>query len=184
MPNYRRPNVTGGTYFITQVTYQRQSWLCNETARDALRSAIQQVRINHPFQIDAFVLLPNHFHCLLTLPPNDKDISTRIRLIKTYVTRHYADDLEVNQERSASRTKRKERNVWQRRFWEHLIRDDADFERHCDYIHYNPVHHQYCQSPTEWQFSSIHRLIEWGWYVSDWGNDKISVELEGSQYDI
>ena len=184
MPNYRRPNVSGGTYFITQVTYQRQSWLCHETARYALRIAINKVRVNYPFQIDAFVLLPNHFHCLWTLPPNDRDLSIRIRLIKSYVTKHYGAELETTRERSASRAKRKERNVWQRRFWEHLIRDEADFVRHCDYIHYNPVHHHCCQSPIDWPFSSVHRFIEQGWYSPDWGTDVMSMKLEGNEYDV
>jgi len=89
MPNYRRPGIAGGTYFITQVTYQRQPWLCREMGRHALRTAINQVRETRPFAIDAFVLLPDHFHCLWTLPQNDSDLSTRLRLIKTYVTRHY-----------------------------------------------------------------------------------------------
>ncbi|MEQ8972936.1 MAG: transposase [Coleofasciculus sp. C1-SOL-03] len=93
MPNYRRATVTGGTYFITQVTYNRQLWLISTIARQALRTAIIHVRQNRPFTIDAFVLLPDHFHCLWTLPEEDKDISTRLRLIKTFVTKHYGDQL-------------------------------------------------------------------------------------------
>jgi putative transposase len=95
----------------------------------------------------------------MTLPPGDSDLSTRLRLIKTYVTRHYGSKLEVFGERSASRIKRKERNVWQRRFWEHLVRDDDDFINHCNYIHDNPVKHQLCQKPIDWPFSSVHRFI-------------------------
>lgn len=94
MPNYRRPHITGGTYFITQVTYQRHPWLCGDVARHALRTAISQVRQKRPFYLDAFVLLPEHFHCLMTLPTDDSDISTRLRLIKTHVTRHYGAELE------------------------------------------------------------------------------------------
>lgn len=89
IPNYQRPQIPGSTYFVTQVTYQCQPWLCSELARHALRTAITQTRQKHPFQIDAFVLLPNHFHCLLTLPPDEHNLSKRIRLVKTYVTRHY-----------------------------------------------------------------------------------------------
>jgi len=107
---------------MTQVTDQRQSWLCQAIARHALRTAIDRVREKRPFLINVFVLLPDHFHCLWTLPQNDSDLSTRLRFIKTDVTRHYGTDLELTLELSASRLKRKERNLWQRRFWEHLIR--------------------------------------------------------------
>lgn len=108
MPNYRRPNVSGGTYFITQVTYQRESWLCTDIGKKSLREAIEKVKEKYPFCIDAFVLLPDHFHCLWTLPPDDKDLSVRLRLIKTYVTKHYGQELGVNREVSQSRQKRGE----------------------------------------------------------------------------
>ena len=178
MPNYRRPEIAGATYFITQVTYQRQPWLCGEIARYALRTAINQVRQTRPFVIDAFVLLPNHFHCLWTLPQDDSDLSTRLRLIKTYVTRHYATQLGLDIPVSKSRKKRKERNLWQRRFWEHLIRDETDFAQHCDYIHYNPVRHQLCQVPTEWYFSSLHRLIAEGVYPPNWGENPVEIKFD------
>ncbi len=172
MPNYRRPNISGGTYFITQVTYHRETWLCGEVGRKALREAIERVREKHPFSIDAFVLLPEHFHCLWTLPPNDRYFSMRLRLIKTYVTKHYGQELGINREVSLSRQKRKESNLWQRRFWEHLIRDEGDFALHCDYIHYNPVRHGLCKNPQDWQFSSIHRFIAQGIYPANWGRDE------------
>ncbi len=184
MPNYRRPAIAGGTYFITQVTYQRHPWLCTDNARHALRTAINQVRQNRPFLINAFVLLPDHFHCLWTLPQHDNDLSTHLRLIKTYVTRHYGIHLGLDLEISTSRTKRKERNLWQRRFWEHLIRDETDFAQHCDYIYYNPVHHQLCQVPTAWQFSSVHRFITQGIYPPNWGGYPIDFDLDASWYDI
>ena len=171
MPNYKRLYVSGGTYFITQVTYNRQNWLCSDIGRKALREAIEKVREKFPFSIDAFVLLPDHFHCLWTLPTDDHNFSVRLRLIKTYVTKHYGKILALNQEISKSRQKRGESNLWQRRFWEHLIRDENDFARHCDYIHYNPVKHGLCNTPQDWQFSSIHRLINQGIYSPDWGSD-------------
>ncbi|WP_287720186.1 transposase, partial [Microcystis sp. M41BS1] len=123
--------------------------------------------------IDAFVLLPEHFHFLLTLPPEDKNFSLRLRLIKTYVTKHYAEQLGVNREVSQSRINRRERNLWQRRYWEHLLRDERDFALHCDYIHYNPVKHGLCANPQDWQFSSIHRFIAQGIYPPNWGSDGI-----------
>lgn len=171
MPNYRRAHIAGGTYFITQVTYQRYPWLCFKPARTALRAAIETVRQHYPFAIDAFVLLPDHFHCLWTLPAGDSNYSTRLRLIKGYVTKQCRNQFDLPSGISASRQKRGERNFWQRRFWEHLIRDEADFMRHCDYIHYNPVAHGLCQVPQKWQFSSLHRLIAAGVYAADWGTD-------------
>ncbi len=111
-------------------------------------------------------------------------LSTRLRLVKTYVTRHYGSTLGLNLEVSASRTKRKERNLWQRRFWEHLIRDEADFAQHCDYIHYNPVRHDLCQVPQAWQFSSVHRFIAQGVYPLNWGHQPINLDLDASRYEI
>lgn len=169
MPNYRRTQISGGTYFITQVTYQREPWLCRDVGRKAMREAIVKVRENHPFAIDAFVLLPDHFHCLLTLPSGDGDFSMRLRLIKTYVTKHYGQTLRINRGVSGSRQKRGEGNLWQRRFWEHLIRDERDFVLHCNYIHMNPVHHGHCETPHAWRFSSIHRFVAQDVYASDWG---------------
>lgn len=116
MSQYRRLTVPGGTFFFTQVTHQRRNWLCQDLARTTLRLAIERVQIKYPFKIDAFVLLPNHFHCLWTLPPGDKDYTTRMRLIKTYVTKHCAKQLNLPISISESRQKRKESNLWQRRF--------------------------------------------------------------------
>ena len=172
MSNYRRPHLSGGTYFITQVTYQRVPWLCSNIGRKALREAIEKVREKHPFTIEAFVLLPDHFHCLLTLPHDDSDFSVRLRLIKTYVTKYYGQQLGIKIGISQSRQKRKESNLWQRRFWEHLIRNEQDFASHCDYIHHNPVHHKLCENPTDWEYSTIHRFIALGIYYSDWGGNQ------------
>ncbi len=172
MSNYRRPYLAGASYFFTQVTHQRQGWLCTELARIALREAMENVREKYPFSIDAFVLLPDHFHCLLTLPRNDHDFSVRLRLIKTYLTKNYGEQLDLNLEVSQSRQKRKERTLWQRRFWEHLIRNEQDFAQHCDYIHYNPVKHKLCLFPEDWEFSTIHRFIAQGIYPLHWGRDK------------
>lgn len=183
MPNYRRLKVAGSTYFFTQVTHQRQPWLCSEIARATLREAIIQVKQKHPFTIDALVLLPDHIHCLWTLPESDSDYATRWRLIKSYVTKHAAKSLGLNGTVTASRQKRQEGNLWQRRFWEHLIRDEADFTNHCDYIHYNPVRHGLCCTPQEWKFSSIHRLIVQGIYPLDWGRNK-SLEVPMRIWDV
>lgn len=169
MPDYRRDTIAGGTYFFTQVTHQRYPWLCSNTARALLREAIVHVRQKYPFAIDALILLPDHLHCIWTLPPGDSDYATRWRLIKTYVTKHGKDRLSVNTSISISRQKRQESNLWQRRFSEHRIRDEADFARHCDYIHYNPVKHELCSAPNEWAYSSFHRFVAQGIYAADWG---------------
>lgn len=169
MSNYRRTHVSEGTYFITQVTYQRDKWLCSDIGRKALREAIEKVREKYSFSIEAFVLLPDHFHCLWTLPANDSDLSVQLRLIKTYVTKHYGQALGINRDVSLSRQKRGESHLWQRRFWEHLIRNERDFALHCDYIHDNPVRHGLCKNPQDWPYSSIHRFIAQGIYPADWG---------------
>lgn len=167
----------GGTYFFTLVTYRRQNWLCTEVARAGLREAITKTRVAYPFTMDAFVLLPNHLHCIWTLPKYDSDYATRWRLIKTYFTKNYADKLELNSCINASRQKRQEKNLWQRRFWEHVIRDEEDFTRHCDYIHYNPVKHGLCDAPQQWQYSSFHRFVSKGFYAESWGHAKITMDL-------
>jgi putative transposase len=181
MSNYRRLYVNGGTYFITQVTYQRQPWLCSEIGRLALREAIQHVRQQHALEIDAIVLLPDHFHALLTLPADDSNFSLRMRLIKRYVTKYYGGKLEIDIGISASRIAWKEHNLWQRRFWKHLIRDETDFANHCDYIHYNPVRHGLCDRPQGWIFSSIHRFIRSGIYPLNWSNE---IELDDAIKDL
>jgi putative transposase len=169
MAEYRREYWQEATYFFTQVTCDRQPWLCDDMARVALRQAIETVCRKRPFQIDAFVLLPDHFHCLWTLPENDGDFSTRMRLVKSHVTRAIGDKLNLEATITASRKARRERNLWQRRFWEHRVRDEQEFAAYCDYIHINPVKHGLCKSPTDWPWSSIHRFIRQGIYPPDWG---------------
>ena len=132
MINYRRLKIAGGTYFFTQVTHQREPWLCQELARAALRSAMIKVQQKYRFTIDAIILLPDYLHCIWTLPEGDSDFTTRWRLIKTYVTKEISQTLSLDIQLSESRKKRRESNLWQRRFWEHLIRDETDFARHCD----------------------------------------------------
>jgi putative transposase len=179
MSNYRRLYTNGATYFITQVTYQRQPWLCSEVGRIALREALQHVCQQHPFEIDAIVLLPDHFHTLLTLPADDSNFSLRMRLIKRYVTKYYGKKLAIDLGTSESRIARKEGNLWQRRFWEHLIRDETDFTNHCNYIHYNPVRHGLCDRPQAWAFSSIHRFVKSGIYPLELtGNHNIDLDEE------
>ncbi|HJV86276.1 MAG TPA: transposase [Noviherbaspirillum sp.] len=134
MPNYRRAIVAGGTFFFTVNTFRRLGVLTEAPVRTALREAVRHTREQHPFDINAWVLLPNHLHCILTLPAGDSDFSIRWSKIKRYVSRECGASLGVK-ELSDSRNNRHEPGLWQRRFWEHQIRDDADFARHADYIH-------------------------------------------------
>ena len=121
----------------------------------------------HPFEIDAFVLLPDHLHCIWTLPAGDRDFSTRWRLIKGNFSRRC--DALYKCGPNASRSKKNEQTLWQRRFWEHLIRDEGDYLRHVEYIHYNPVKHGLVKVPKDWSHSSFRRYVENGLVDLNWG---------------
>ena len=168
MANYRRANIAGGTYFFTVTTLHRIPVLTETPVREALREAIRQTRLTAPFNIDAWVLLPDHLHCIWTLPHGDANFSMRWSAIKRYVSRRCGGTFGINNV-SASRTKRHESGVWQRRFWEHQIRDDTDFARHVDYIHWNPVKHGLVARAVDWPYSTFHRCVRDGMYPSDWG---------------
>jgi putative transposase len=160
MSNYRRDYTPGATYFFTVVTYRRRSFLCDEDVRNALRDAIQLTRENYPFVIEAWVLLPDHLHCIWKLPPSDADHSIRWKLIKRRVTGICGPCLHIKEWMTVSKTKHRESTLWQRRHIEHRIRDDRDFSNHCDYIHYNPVKHGLVNCPVDWPYSSFHRFIK------------------------
>jgi putative transposase len=160
---YRRIHIAGGTYFFTVNLQSRSSHLLTQQI-EALRHAVLSVKQRHPFHIDAWVVLPDHLHALWTLPPGDVDYSTRWALIKANFSRLIAHGEPV----AASRLRKGERGIWQRRFWEHRIRDDDDFARHVDYIHINPVKHGYTLRANDWPYSSIHRYIRDGMLGVDW----------------
>ena len=147
MPHYRRRRIAGGTYFFTLVLMNRRSRLLLEHV-DVLRGAFRHVRARHPFTLDAIVILPDHLLCIWTLPDGDHDFSMRWRLIKSRFSRA----LPATESRSRSRIRQGERGVWQRRFWEYAITGDEDFERHVEYIHYNPVKHGYVDRPIDWPY--------------------------------
>jgi putative transposase len=169
MSRYRRSSLAGGTYFFTVVTYRRQTILCDEMMRDALRSAIESVRVSRPFTIDAWVLLPDHLHCIWTLPEGDADFSTRWMMIKRKVSIACAAQYERPEWLTASKQKHRESTIWQRRFWEHQIRDDEDYAKHLDYLHYNPVKHGLVDHTKDWRYSSFHRYVKNGLYNENWG---------------
>jgi putative transposase len=167
---YRRAKVAGGTYFFTVVTHNRRPFLCEPENIDLLRDAFRYVMTSHPFIIDAIAILPEHIHCIWTLPPADNDFSTRWRLLKSYFTRRCQQ--QYHGELSASRFDKREQSIWQRRFWEHQIQNDRDFIHHFDYVHYNPVKHNLVRSTKDWQFSSFHHHVRQGIYTLDWGSEK------------
>jgi putative transposase len=162
---YRRAKIKDGTYFFTVNLADRSSTLLTDKI-DVLRSVVQEIRNQHPFKIDAMVILPDHLHAIWTLPADDEDYATRWALIKAGFSRQ----IPTNEKRSHSRLTKGERGTWQRRYWEHLIRDGQDFIRHVDYVHYNPVKHGHAKNPVNWQYSSIHQYIAKGHLPSDWGS--------------
>jgi REP-associated tyrosine transposase len=166
MPNYRRALVPGGCWFFTvNLLERRQSLLVDHIA--VLRNAVAITRRAYPFKIDANVILPDHLHAALTLPPNDAEFSTRWRLIKT----RFAKGLPKNERLSAVRKARNERGIWQRRFWEHLIGDEADYTRHVEYCYINPVKHRLATRVRDWPHSSFHRDVRRGIFPADWAGD-------------
>ena len=166
MPNYRRAFVPGGCWFFTvNLLERRQTLLVDQIV--ALRQAVAATRLNFPFTIDAFVVLPDHLHAVLTLPPDDADFSTRWRLIKSRFVR----ELPKRERLSAVRVARHERGIWQRRFWEHLIRDEVDYERHVEYCYINPVKHGLVGRVGDWPHSSFHRDVRNGIVPSDWAGE-------------
>lgn len=168
MATYRRANVAGGSYFFTVVTERRQRILTDPAVRQALRDAIETVRITRPFRIDAWVLLPDHLHTIWSLPADDADFATRWRLIKTHVTRHCGADYFRADWLTGHRAKKHCGTLWQHRYWEHLLRDHTDFRRHLDYLHWNPVKHGLVDRVADWPWSSFHRHVAQGTYPPDW----------------
>ena len=173
---YRRNQLEGGSYFFTVNLAERKRRLLVEHIA-ALREAFRNVRSRHPFQIDAIVIMPDHLHAVVTLPPGDADYSTRWMLIKAGFSRSLPQTERIN----ASRRSKGERGVWQRRFWEHTLRDDDDYRHHIDYIHYNPVKHGYVTHPAAWPHSSIHQYIKAGKLPADWGMAPDSHTLFGER---
>ena len=164
MSNYRRNRVTGGTYFFTVNILERKKSLLVDQIKE-LRQAILQTKRKRPFYIDAWVVLPDHMHCMWTLPNDDSDYSGRWREIK----KAFSKSIPKTEYLSNTRLRRNERGIWQHRFWEHTIRDEDDYQRHMDYLHYNPVKHGLVNRVQQWPFSIFHHLVEQGVYPQEWG---------------
>ncbi len=173
MRTYTRVRIPGACYFFTVNLAQRRgnSLLIRKIAD--LREAFRRVRRKHPFRIEAIVILPDHRHSIWQLPAEDSDFPMRWRLIKARFSRAIATGERI----SASRVRKGERGIWQRRFWEHMIRNAEDYRRHVDY---NPVKHGYVTAAREWPYSSFHAYVERGVYPADWGTppDVSDMELE------
>lgn len=164
MRTYTRAWVPGGTFFFTVNLYERHHNSLLIDKIHLLRRAFKTVHESHPFSMDAVVVLPEHLHCIWRLPKGDDRFDQRWQLIKIAFSRSLTTDENV----SASRTRRRERGIWQRRYWEHAIRDEDDWRRHVDYIHYNPVKHGYVSRAIDWPHSSLNRYLKKGMYSDDW----------------
>ena len=172
MSLYRR-SYEGRTYFFTVVTDRRRPILTTDLGRAALRGAIHTVKEEMPFEIVAFVLLPDHLHTVWELPRGDLDYSTRWRKLKAKFTKSWRKEGGSLNSRSTSRVLRGEQGVWQRRFFEHTCRDENDLKRCVDYIHVNPLKHHLVETVCEWPWSSFHRFVKAGEYESNWGSENI-----------
>jgi putative transposase len=166
MSRYRRAKFEGSLFFFTVVLAERSTTLLVDEI-ERLRRAYRLVQQHRPFETVAICVLPDHLHALWALPTADADFPIRWSLIKSGFSR----GLEPSQTRSASKAARREKGIWQRRYWEHVIRDDADLERHIDYIHFNPVKHGHVARVSDWPHSSFHRYVERGLLAPDWGGD-------------
>jgi len=166
MANYRRNFIPGGTFFFTVNLADRRSRLLTAHV-DLLRTAFRDVRRRYPFAIAAIVVLPDHLHTIWTLPDNDADFALRWRLIKTGFSR----GLPRTERVSGSRADKGERGIWQRRYWERTLRDEADFARHADYIHFNAVKHGHARRVRDWPYSSFHRMVRLNIYPLNWAGD-------------
>lgn len=181
MPNYRRWFIPGGTYFFTTVTAGRRPILTSELARPMLRGALAAELGATPFDLNAIVLLPDHIHTLWTLPDGDSAYPLRWKRIKERFTRRY---LAAGGGESGRRSRgpRRGRNVWQPRYWEHVVRDEDDFKRCLDYIHWNPVRHGLVARVLDYPWSSFHKWVELGEYDLDWGEGEPG-DVPGAEWD-
>ncbi|TWU39744.1 REP-associated tyrosine transposase [Novipirellula artificiosorum] len=171
MSDYRRYFIPGAMYFFTVVTYQRRPILTMDAGRQCLRNAISEIKQNRPFDLFATVLLPDHWHWVMALPSGDADYSTRIKRIKETFSEAWLAAGMPESPVTPAQKKKGMRGIWQPRFWEHTIRDEADLERCVDYTHWNPRKHEVVRRVQDWPWSSFHRFVEAGQYDLDWGGE-------------
>ncbi len=169
---YRRSTVPGASYFFTLITHQRKQLFSDQTNVNRWQAAVTKVQLTRPFAVEAEVVMPDDLHMIWTLPETDADYATRIRLVKTAFTKEFPTTAGGGT-LSASRASKGERDVWQRRYWEHLIRDEKDFKAHLDYIHINPVKHRLVARPGDWPHSTFGIWLAREAYEPWWGADEM-----------
>ena len=182
MSAYRRYFIPGGTYYFTVVTHERRPILTSPIARPCLREAMRIVREKRPFEMVAMVLMPDHLHAIWSLPCGDSDYSTRWSQIKELFTRSFLAAGGPEGYRNVSRIHRRERGIWQRRFWEHTVRDEDDLKRCVDYIHWNPIKHGLVERVQDYPWSTFHQHARRGEYALEWGAEDPcprTMDLEG-----
>ena len=180
MPNYHRVRVEGGTYFFTVVTYHRHPILTTNVAREILHSAWIETQQRFPFETIAVCVLPDHIHSIWELPEGDSNYSMRWNMIKGLFSKRYNQEFGRIEQLNSLQHKRREAAIWQRRFWEHRILDDEDLETHIDYVHFNPVKHNYVEKAIDWKWSSFHRYVNEGVYDTKWaGEDEGRLRMVG-----
>ncbi|CAG1000445.1 REP-associated tyrosine transposase [Methylophilaceae bacterium] len=168
MSEYRRSR-EGSAYFFTVVTCQREHFLGSAESVNTFEEILNEVKLRHSFEVEACVILPDHIHAIWRLFDGDVTYSMLWGYIKKEFSKRMKDKLPVSVQTS-SRLRHRESMVWQRRFWEHQIRDEKDFQAHFDYIHFNPVKHGLVHKPDDWQFSTFHKHVDSGIYSKDWGS--------------
>src|SRR3989304_5863907 len=169
MSDYRRHYLPSGTLFFTAVTHHRRPILWAAMARRCLREALETVRADWSIELVAIVLLPEHLHTVWTLPPGDARYPIRWKRIKEEFTRRYLKAGGEEIMPSRSRLRHAERGIWQRRYWEHAVRDEEDLKRCVDYVHWNPKKHGHLANVRDWRWSSFHRFVRLGEYTAGWG---------------
>jgi putative transposase len=166
MAQYRRVKIEGGTYFFTVAIADRNADLLVRNV-ELLRKEYALVQARHPFETIAICILPDHLHAIWSLPLGDADFPLRWSLIKSGFSRKLPPVASL----ATSKQTKREKGLWQRRYWEHAIRDDADLARHINYIHFNPVKHRLVSRVCDWPYSSFHAYVNRGALPEDWGGD-------------
>ncbi len=172
MANYRRVKIEGGIYFFTLVTHYRKPIFSVDKAANLFLEAINHVKNFHPFSTLAFCILPDHIHLLWEMPIDDVDYSMRISEIKKRFSKGFIEEFGNPNLPNTSQQRRGETGIWQRRFWEHYVRDEEDLNNHIDYIHYNPVKHGLVMRVNQWRGSSFFDFVKQGFYDVNWGQSE------------
>lgn len=176
MANYKRIFQQGHPYFITIVTHYRNPILIDNI--DLLRESFRQAKLRYTFSIEAIVILPDHLHMII-LPSDAYQYPMIIKQLKVYFSRHCPPQYYQHIQQSASRSQKGYKPIWQKRYYEHTLRDEQDYRTHFDYIHYNPVKHQLVRRTKDWQYSSFHNYIKKGWYDENWGDCSNDIDCKG-----